>query len=198
MSVPRPCGVNANKSRTMRSTCRAPFFGGTIASMRSVNSSMPTLSFERIAEKASVAAISATSSRLSSLLVPIANDRDRSTANITVNSRSSRNTFTCGSPARALTFQSIERTSSPNIYGRTSSNSMPRPLKAERYWPASTSLTMRLVRISIERIFLRISGESMRCSRRLSYGTATCSSRMRTKSSPVFSSASASKLGTTR
>ena len=182
----------------MRSTWREPFFGGTIASMRSVKSSMPTRSFERIAENASVAAISATSSRLSCARVPKASEPDRSTASITVSSRSSRNTLTCGSPTRALTFQSIERTSSPYMYGRTSSNSMPRPLNAERYWPASTSLTMRLVRISIERIFRRISVGSMRLARASPYGTATCSRRMRTRSSPLFSSASASKLGTSR
>ena len=47
-----------------------------------------------------------------------------------------------GRPVRAVTFQSIARTSSPIWYGRTSSNSMPRPLNAEFHWPASSSSTM--------------------------------------------------------
>src|SRR5437867_1247271 len=51
------------------------------------------------------------------------------------------------------------RTSSPGVYSRTSSNSIPLPLKTEWYSPASDSFTSRLVRISIRRILLRISWE---------------------------------------
>ena len=54
-----------------------------------------------------------------------------STTSITVNSRSSLNFLMNGCPNRAVTFQSMERTSSPGRYSRTSSNSMPRPLKTE-------------------------------------------------------------------
>src|SRR4051794_13652909 len=64
---------------------------------------------------------------------------------MTVSSRSSTNRLTCGSPVRAVTFQSMVRTSSPGTYGRTSSNSMPRPLNTERYAPAITSDTWRPV-----------------------------------------------------
>ena len=60
-----------------------------------------------------VAAISATISRLNWLRVPKSRLPERSTASITHSSRSSRNCFTCGLPARALTFQSMVRTSSP-------------------------------------------------------------------------------------
>ena len=94
-----------------------------------------------MALKARVAAISAASSRLSCACEPKESEPLRSTASMTVSSRSSRKSLTCGKPVRALTFQSMERTSSPYWYGRTSSNSMPRPLNAERNWPASTSLT---------------------------------------------------------
>src|ERR1035438_189105 len=52
-----------------------------------------------------------------------------------VTSLSSVNFFRYGSPRRAVTFQSMSRTSSPNWYRTTWSNSMPRPRKAERYWP---------------------------------------------------------------
>src|SRR3954469_20901388 len=58
---------------------------------------------------------------------------------------------------RAVTFQSIVRTSSPGWYSRTSSKFMPWPLNTLWYCPASVSLTSRFVRISIWRIFLRIS-----------------------------------------
>src|SRR5882672_2231163 len=51
------------------------------------------------------------------------------------------------------------RMSSPGVYSRTSSNSIPRPLKTEWYSPASDSFTSRLVRISIRRTFFRISWE---------------------------------------
>ena len=55
-----------------------------------------------------------------------------STSNSTVSSRSSTWRLTKGVPVRAVTFQSMVRTSSPGTYGRTSSNSMPRPLNTER------------------------------------------------------------------
>ena len=48
-----------------------------------------------------------------------------------VSSRSSLNRFMKGCPVRAVTFQSMVRTSSPGTYGRTSSNSTPWPLKVE-------------------------------------------------------------------
>ena len=113
MRVPVPCGFNASSSRTMRSTWRVPLRGGTKRSTRSVKASRPTLSPLRMALKAMVAAISATISRLNWLCVPKSRLPDRSTASITHSSRSSRNIFTCGLPARALTFQSMVRTSSP-------------------------------------------------------------------------------------
>ena len=49
---------------------------------------------------------------------------------------------------RAVTFQSMSRTSSPNWYSRTSANDMPRPLKAEWYSPANMLLVKALVLIS--------------------------------------------------
>ena len=74
-----------------------------------------------------------------------------STSSMTVSSRSSVKRLTCGTPVRAVTFQSIVRTSSPGRYSRTSANSMPRPLKTLWYWPANRSLTRWLVRIWILR-----------------------------------------------
>src|SRR5262249_28740887 len=76
---------------------------------------------------------------------------------MSVSSRSSTNFFTNGWFMRAVTFQSMARTSSPGWYSRTSSKFIPCPLKTLWYWPPSVSLTSRLVRSSIWRIFLRIS-----------------------------------------
>ena len=45
---------------------------------------------------------------------------------------------------RAVTFQSMSRTSSPGMYWRTSENAMPRPLNTEWYCPASRSLHQAL------------------------------------------------------
>ena len=71
---------------------------------------------------------------------------------ITERSRSSTNCFTHGVPMRAVTFQSIRRTSSPSTYSRASANSMPAPRKTERYSPPSNEAVRRRVRISIVRM----------------------------------------------
>ena len=60
---------------------------------------------------------------------------ERSSATTTVSSRSSSKRFTKVFPCRAVTFQSMDRTSSPGTYSRTSENSRPFPRKALRYAP---------------------------------------------------------------
>ncbi len=102
---------------------------------------------------ASTAQISAASSLLNATREPNWLEPDRSTTKKTVCSRSSRKRLTCGAPARAVTFQSIERISSPGMYGRTSSNSIPWPLNTLWYSPAMRSLTSRFETISIRRTF---------------------------------------------
>src|SRR5690348_7318801 len=49
---------------------------------------------------------------------------------------------------RAVTFQSMLRTSSPAWYSRTSANSMPCPLKTDRYSPVNSEFTSPRVRSS--------------------------------------------------
>ena len=73
----------------------------------------PTRSLFLIAENASSAASSAATSRLACSREPKAPEPDTSTSSITVSSRSSTNSLTYGSRMRAVTFQSIVRTSSP-------------------------------------------------------------------------------------
>jgi hypothetical protein len=96
-----------------------------------VKSRSPARSPFSSAEKTSRAAISAATSAFDCRASPASCDALRSTAISAVNSRSSANTFTNGSPIRAVTFQSIERISSPGWYGRTSENAIPRPLNTE-------------------------------------------------------------------
>ncbi len=96
---------------------------------------------------------------------------------------------------RAVTFQSMVRTSSPGTYSRTSRNSMPVPLKTEWYSPLKTSSTRRRVRISILRTAARTSGGMVVPARlrvMTGYGTSMLSSRTDTMSSLVRFSASAS------
>jgi hypothetical protein len=87
---------------------------------------------------------------------------------------------------RAVTFQSIERTSSPGRYSRTSMNSMPCPLNVDLYSPTNVELMIFRVRSSMRRSFFKNSAES------IPHGTST-DARMRwITSSVVISSASAS------
>jgi hypothetical protein len=66
-----------------------------------------------MADIASTAASSLASSLLKRARVPKRSEPERSTASITVSSRSSMYRLTYGFRMRAVTFQSIERTSSP-------------------------------------------------------------------------------------
>ena len=92
------------------------------------------------------AAIRAVASLFSAPL-PVRSDALRSTATMTVSSRSSMYWRTNGLPARAVTFQSIVRTSSPGAYSRSSSNSEPRPLKTLRNSPVTAPSMGRFGRI---------------------------------------------------
>ena len=81
--------------------------------MWSESSAAPTRSPLRTAAKARSAATSAARSRLTIAREPKDWEPETSTARKTVRSRSSTYFLTYGSPMRAVTFQSIERTSSP-------------------------------------------------------------------------------------
>ena len=66
-----------------------------------------------MAESATTAASSAATSRRVASPLPVLMEALTSTAIITVSSRSSTKRFTKTSPVRAVTFQSMRRTSSP-------------------------------------------------------------------------------------
>src|SRR5512144_2728879 len=151
-SVPFPAGRKDRMSLTRRSTCLRPLRGGMTFSTRSLKSSSPTRSLLAMAENAICAATSAAISDLRVPRDPNSSDAETSTRSTTVSSRSSVKTFTCGELVRAVTFQSMERMSSPAWYGRTSLKAIPRPLKTEWYCPARSAETTWRVAISRRRI----------------------------------------------
>ena len=134
--VPRFSALKFSSSLITRRMCLRPFCGGMNFSILSLKSSTPTLSLFSIAENASVAAISVITSCFESPTAPKFLLPLTSTTSITVSSRSSSYTLTYGWFWRAVTFQSMSRTSSPYWYSRTSLKVMPRPLKAVWYSPA--------------------------------------------------------------
>jgi len=95
---------------------------------------------ESVAQASSAAARAAWTD-LKVLRVPKLMCGPMSTHNMTLRSRSSRNTLRCGSPVRAVTFQSILRMSSPSRYSRTSSKFRPWPRNTEAYRPLKEELT---------------------------------------------------------
>ena len=107
------------------------------------------MSLLRIAASASTAQSSAARSSFVRGNAPTPCEALTSTTKSTVRSRSSRYLRITGTPVRAITFQSNERTSSPGTYGRSSSNSRPRPRKTAWYSPRNRSLTSRRALISI-------------------------------------------------
>ena len=64
--------------------------------------------------------------------VPNAIDAEASNTSHVTSTRSASSTRTWVCPVRAVTFQSIRRTSSPGSYGRTWKSSLPTPANAER------------------------------------------------------------------
>ena len=113
MSVPSCVSSAANTSRTSRWTAVRPLRGGSDFTTRSEKSSNPTLSWFDNAAIASNAVSSAARAALERPAVPKHWLPETSTMKSTVSSRSSLKRLTKGSPMRAVTFQSMARTSSP-------------------------------------------------------------------------------------
>ncbi len=107
-----------------------PFFGGINFSILSEKKITPILSLLFIAEKDNTAAISVATSLFNCVCVPKSELPLISISSITVISLSSSKTFTNGLLYLAVTFQSMDRTSSPGWYPLTSEKAIPFPLKA--------------------------------------------------------------------
>ena len=119
-----------------------PWCGGIVRSPRPPNVTTPSR-FPRRVDRWPIA--TATPSATSAfLLSPVPNsiETEVSRTSHVTSTRSARSTRTCGSPVRAVTFQSIRRTSSPGAYGRIIASSEPVPRRLERKSPASSPSTL--------------------------------------------------------
>ena len=83
------------------------------AARSSPNATRPSRLPRRLARWPSASATPSATSALRRSAVPNAIDGETSSASQVTSTRSARSTRTCGSPVRAVTFQSIRRTSSP-------------------------------------------------------------------------------------
>src|SRR5439155_509497 len=108
--------------------CRPP----DAAAAPSPNVTMPRRLPRRVATRPSASATPSATSAFRRSAVPNCIEADVSRTSQVTSTRSARCTRTCGSPVRAVTFQSIRRTSSPGTYGRTCASSVPTPIMAER------------------------------------------------------------------
>ncbi len=122
------CG-SAIRSRTRRSTASRPPAAGIVRSTSLAKVIAPTRLPRRVSRRASVAVKSISCVRLTrpSSAVPKSTEGLRSSRNQAVISRSSWYSRTCGVVVRAVTFQSIRRTSSPGSYSRREARSSPEP-----------------------------------------------------------------------
>ena len=113
-SAVRPgCGASAqNRSRIAQESARA-HRGGLNATTVSAKARKPALIWSDRAENSSDAVITASASFLEACELPSSIDRETSSAIITLSSRSACVCRTYGAFMRAVTFQSIVRTSSP-------------------------------------------------------------------------------------
>ena len=130
-SVTGACSSDGSsiRSLTIRSTCARPPEAGIVRSTWLANSTAPTRLPRRVSRRAIVAVKSTRTVRLSrpSSIVPKSTDGLRSSRNHAVTSRSSWYSRTCGIVVRAVTFQSMSRTSSPGSYSRSDARSSPEP-----------------------------------------------------------------------
>ena len=132
---PRRPGASSGSSRSAASSPTRPTRPWRTGS--TVGSGPPKVSvprrFPRRVERwpTAIATPSATSAFRRSA-VPKRIDGEVSSTSQVTSTRSAWWTRTCGSPVRAVTFQSIRRTSSPGTYGRMSASSVPSPRSDER------------------------------------------------------------------
>ncbi len=92
----------------------------------------PSLFPRRVARWPTARATPSATSALRRSAVPNCIETDVSITSQLTRTRSASVTRTCVSIVRAVTFQSMRRTSSPGTYGRTSASSVPSPWSDER------------------------------------------------------------------
>ena len=116
-----------NRSRVRRSTCRRPPRGSMMRSIALSYSTAPMRLPSRVSSRPIVAASSTSTDSLVRSTWPKRIDDERSSSSHAVSSRSSMYWRTYGTSRRAVTFQSMYRTSSCAWYSRRSAKSLPEP-----------------------------------------------------------------------
>ena len=139
---PRPVSSSPSASSSPTSPAR-PCRGGSGTAEPLPNETRPTRFPRRLAAWPSASATPSATSALRRSAVPKPIEGVRSSTIQLTRTRSASCTRTCASRVRAVTFQSISRTSSPGTYGRTCASSLPRPSRCERWSPASRPSTRR-------------------------------------------------------
>ena len=109
-----------------------PGLGGSARGWASPKVTTPSRFPRRVPRWPTAIATPSATSALRRSAVPNCIETDVSSTSQVTSTRSARSTRTCGSLVRALTFQSMRRTSSPGTYGRTSASSEPWPRSVER------------------------------------------------------------------
>ena len=108
--------------------------GGLPASPKAMT---PSRSERRATKRPMTRAAPSATSALRRSAVPKCIDAERSRSSQAVSWRSGTSSRTCGTPLRAVAFQSMRRTSSPGSYGRMRSSSRPAPRPSPRWSPTS-------------------------------------------------------------
>ena len=157
-AAPSEVGPMGSRSGSRRSACRSasrprlPWRAGEATGLRSPNVASASRLPRRTAKCPTASETPSATSHFRRSAVPNVIDADVSSRSHVSTARSATLTRTCGSPVRAVTFQSIMRTSSPGAYGRTCASSVPSPVAHERWSPASSpSIRRRTVRLTLRR-----------------------------------------------
>lgn len=155
-----PGGVrgSANAACSSAIRCGRPVLAGSVLTPPPCSRWAPMRLPVRWVRKPTEARADRASSRFSIAAVPKSMLAVASSSAQISSSRSATRSRTCGSFVRAVTFQSIRRTSSPAVYGRDSAGSLPGPGTRPRCSPWSSPSSL-LVMVSSS---LRSAGSAIR------------------------------------
>ena len=132
VTAPFVAGGGRRRLRVSASTWFRLLRGGSVSSSSLSNRIAPTRLPPLVRSRAKVVASSHRTSSFGRSIGPKPIEGDRSSSSHAVSSRSSAYWRTNGVSIRAVTFQSMCRTSSPGSYSRRSRKSMPAPRKTVR------------------------------------------------------------------
>ena len=130
---------------------RPPAGGLTDGLARPPKAMTPSRSERRATKRPTTRAAPSATSALRRSAVPKCIEAERSRSSHAVSWRSGTSSRTCGTPLRAVAFQSMRRTSSPGSYGRMRSRSRPAPRPSPRWSPTSRPPERRVRAISRRR-----------------------------------------------